>query len=97
MPKFRNVSPLGALDLALAGRTIQAGEEFELTPGQAKFLEGQESIWQPVTAGAPTIDELKEQLRTLDLPVSGTKAELVDRLADAIATQPTTSTEETRA
>lgn len=33
MPKFKNVSPLGALDIPALGRVVQAGEVFE-SPGE---------------------------------------------------------------
>lgn len=51
MAKFKNVSPLGALDLPLVGRVVDAGEVLEVTAAQAKHLKGQ-TDWQPVKAGA---------------------------------------------
>jgi hypothetical protein len=38
MPVLRNTNPLGAIDLPLIGRTLQAGEEFEVTDDQAALL-----------------------------------------------------------
>jgi hypothetical protein len=55
MPKFKNVSPLGALDLPLLGRVVEPGEVIEVTAEQAKHLEGQIAAWQPVK-GAATND-----------------------------------------
>jgi hypothetical protein len=38
MPILRNINPLGAIDLPLLGRTLDAGEEFEVTDDQAAVL-----------------------------------------------------------
>lgn len=55
MPKFRNVSPLGALDLALVGRVVEPGEVITVTESQAVHLAGQEGTWEPVeTVTEPT-------------------------------------------
>lgn len=35
MPTLRNVNPLGGVDLPLIGRSLEAGEEFEVTDEQA--------------------------------------------------------------
>lgn len=35
MPTLKNTNPLGAVDLPLIGRTLQPGEEFEVTAEQA--------------------------------------------------------------
>lgn len=51
MPQFKNVSPLGALDLALVGRVVDADEVIEVSAAQARHLEGQ-ADWQPVEPGA---------------------------------------------
>lgn len=48
MPKFKNVSPLGALDLALVGKVVEPGEVIEVTSTQARHLEGQ-ADWKNVT------------------------------------------------
>lgn len=48
MAKFKNVSPLGALDLALVGRIVGRGEVIEVTAAQAVHLAGQEGTWEPV-------------------------------------------------
>lgn len=48
MPKFKNVSPLGALDLPLVGRVVAAGEVIEVTAAQTKHLSGQEGVWRPI-------------------------------------------------
>jgi hypothetical protein len=48
VPKFKNVSSQGALDLPLIGRVVQPGEVIEVTAEQAKHLAGQDAVWQPV-------------------------------------------------
>lgn len=35
MPTLKNTNPLGAVDLPLIGRTLDAGEEFDVTAAQA--------------------------------------------------------------
>lgn len=35
MPTLKNTNPLGAVDLPLIGRTLEPGEEFEVTAEQA--------------------------------------------------------------
>jgi hypothetical protein len=65
MPKFKNVSPLGALDLPLIGRVVDRGEVIEVTAAQAKHLRGQTATWQPVRAGTPVPDG-DEQLAATD-------------------------------
>lgn len=48
-------------------------------------------IWEPVgTGGGPSLAELQDQAREAGLPVSGTKAELAERLAEASASTETT-------
>ncbi|MGN7703515.1 hypothetical protein [Cellulosimicrobium sp. 22601] len=46
MRKFKNVSPLGALELPLVGRVVALGEVIEVTPAQAVHLAGQ-ADWEP--------------------------------------------------
>lgn len=47
MPQFKNVSPLGALDLALVGKVVEPGEVVEVSAAQALHLEGQ-ADWQEI-------------------------------------------------
>lgn len=47
--KFKNISPLGDLDLPLLQRVVKAGEVIEVSPEQAAHLEGQTETWQPIT------------------------------------------------
>ncbi|WP_066586307.1 hypothetical protein [Cellulomonas timonensis] len=52
MPKYKNISPLGALELPLIGRVVERGEVITVTTTQARHLAGQTDAWQPVK-GAP--------------------------------------------
>lgn len=38
MPTLTNTNPLGAVDIPLLGRVVEAGETFEVTVEQAKQL-----------------------------------------------------------
>lgn len=49
MPKFKNISPVGDLELPLIGRVVEHGEVIEVSDAQAERLEGQEGTWEPVT------------------------------------------------
>lgn len=62
--KFRNVSPLGALDLALVGRVVAPGEVITVTAAQAVHLAGQDATWQPV-----------DPVKPVDKPVDGPPVE----------------------
>lgn len=48
MPKYKNISPLGALELPLIGRVVERGEVITVTTAQARHLAGQADAWQPV-------------------------------------------------
>ena len=56
MPRIRNVSPLGALDVPLLGRTLAAGEEVDVPKWAAEQLLAQPDNFQPVAA-TPTPKE----------------------------------------
>ena len=47
MPQFKNVSPLGALELPLVARVVAHGEVIQVTPAQAAHLVGQ-ADWELV-------------------------------------------------
>lgn len=51
MAKFKNISPLGALDLPLVGRVVERGETFDVPDDKARHLAGQEDTWAPVKGG----------------------------------------------
>ena len=53
MPKIRNISPLGALDVPVLGRVVGAGEEVEVEAEVAALLTAQTETWEPVTASTP--------------------------------------------
>lgn len=52
MPEIKNVNPLGEVDLPLIGRTVAAGEVFEVTGEQAKALLKQTGNYEPVKSNA---------------------------------------------
>lgn len=52
MQKFRNVSPLGALDVPALGRVIEADEEFEVRPEVAELIAAQAENFEPVSPAA---------------------------------------------
>lgn len=58
MPKFRNISPLGALDIPLLGCVIAHGAVVEVTPEQATYLAGQQGTWQPL--GDPVVEQIQQ-------------------------------------
>lgn len=49
MPTLRNINPLGAVELPLLRRVLDAGEEFEVTDEQAERLLEQTSNYELVT------------------------------------------------
>jgi hypothetical protein len=49
MPTLKNVSPYGDLVVALLGRAIAAGEEFEATAEQVKQLNAPNENYKVVT------------------------------------------------
>lgn len=49
MPTLKNVSPYGDLDVALLGRVIEAGEEFEVTAEQKNQLGAPNENYELVT------------------------------------------------
>lgn len=55
MPKIKNVSPFGALDVPLLGAIVEPGETVEVTDEQAAILLQQELNFAPVGADAKAI------------------------------------------
>ncbi|MDQ1247698.1 MAG: hypothetical protein QG597_2069 [Actinomycetota bacterium] len=53
MPRIRNVSPLGALDVPLLGRTLAASEEADVPKSAAEQLLAQPDNFQPVATPTP--------------------------------------------
>lgn len=53
MAKFKNVSPLGALEVPFLGKTVEAGEVFEVSADIAGYFAGQAATFQPVSAPRP--------------------------------------------
>lgn len=52
VPRFKNVSPLGALDVPALGRVIAAGEEFEVREDLVPLFAGQTENYEPVNTSA---------------------------------------------
>lgn len=50
MPTLKNVSPYGDLEVALLGRVVEAGEEFEATDEQAERLGAPNENFKLVTS-----------------------------------------------
>ncbi|ALV43119.1 hypothetical protein AU252_19765 [Pseudarthrobacter sulfonivorans] len=55
MPKLKNISPLGALDVPLLRRVVDAGEVFDTTEDQARVLLLQSDNYQPADKAAKTL------------------------------------------
>jgi hypothetical protein len=55
MPKIKNVSPFGDLDVPLLGRIVAAGETVEVSEEEAEILLQQEDNYQPVGTAAKEI------------------------------------------
>lgn len=47
MPKIKNVSPFGDLDVPLLGRVVASGSITEVTDAQAEILLQQPDNWKP--------------------------------------------------
>lgn len=52
MPKIKNVSPFGDLDVPLLGRIVASGETVEVTEEHAELLLQQPDNYQAVTVAA---------------------------------------------
>jgi hypothetical protein len=62
MPKFKNVSPQGDLEVPVLGRAVKAGETFEVSAELAEGFAAQPDVWQsvgsvPVVPVVPSGDE----------------------------------------
>lgn len=55
MPKIKNVSPFGALDIPLLGRVVDAGSTVEVTDEEAAILLRQEDNFHAAGDGAGDI------------------------------------------
>jgi len=63
MPKIKNVSPFGDLDVPLLGRVVAAGETVDVSEEEAEILLAQPANYQPVGQGAR---ELAKELAESD-------------------------------
>jgi hypothetical protein len=57
MPKIKNVSPFGDLDVPLLGRVIEAGETVDVSDEEAEELLKQPLNYQPVGQAAKKIEK----------------------------------------
>ena len=73
MPTLRNTNPLGAVDLPLIGRSLAAGEEFEVTDEQATNLLAQVGNYEVVGADLDslTVPELEKYAADRDIDLTG--------------------------
>ena len=55
MPKLKNTSPLGALDVPLLRRVVEADEVFDVSDDQARVLLLQHDNYQPADKAAKTL------------------------------------------
>lgn len=55
MPKLKNISPLGALDVPLLRRVVEADEVFDVNEDQALVLLLQPDNYQPADEAAKTL------------------------------------------
>jgi hypothetical protein len=53
--RLRNTNPLGAVELPLVGRVLEAGEEFDVTPEQAHALLPQVGNYEPADDEAQSV------------------------------------------
>ena len=74
-PRFKNVSPLGALDVPALGRVIAAGEEFEIREELVPLFAAQVENFEPVnTAAQAAQDEALTEGEASPSPVDATDA-----------------------
>jgi len=101
MTLIRNVSPRGALDVPLLGRSVDAGEVVEASPQHAAILLAQVDNWHPADGATDVLKgaALAAALEDAGLPATGTADQKRAALAalDADTTPPGTTDEgETR-
>lgn len=84
MPTLKNTNPLGDVDLPLIGRSLAAGEEFEVSDEQAATLLAQAGNYEVVNADldAFTIPQLEEyaEARGIDLTGLSKKPEIISAI-----------------
>lgn len=95
--RFKNISSQGHLELPLIGRVVEVGEEFDVTPDQAKLLAEQPDVWERVPSSAYTassVTELKElaAARGIQTQSSWRKQDYVNALESAGAADEPTDT-----
>jgi len=61
VPVLRNINPLGEVDLPLIGRSLAAGEEFEVSDEHAAILLEQEQNYELAGEPAPVVSAPAEE------------------------------------
>lgn len=84
MTRFKNVSPLGALDVPALGRVVEAGEEFEVRDEVAELISGQVENFELLSeAKPPTLKELRDAAgqQGIDVPKGAKREEIIAAIA----------------
>lgn len=83
MAKFRNISPLGALDIPALGRIVEAEEVFDVPSDLEEYFADQSANFEQVREPSPNRAELDALAFELGLDPSQYKNKAA--IADAIA------------
>jgi hypothetical protein len=81
--RLKNVSGEAREVPLLDNRVVEADEIVEVDDQLLTDYTWPETTWQAVADAERTVEELRAELKARDLPTSGTKPELLERLADA--------------
>lgn len=81
MTQIQNVSPLGAIEVPLLGRILDAGEIVDVSPEHADILLEQPGNYALVDQPTEK-QQLQAQARELGLPATGTVAQRKARILD---------------
>lgn len=72
LKKYKNVSPLGALDIPSIGQIVDSGEVFEVPADLADYFDGQPENFQPIKpASKPKAPAKSAPAATKVEPVEG--------------------------
>lgn len=86
MPKFKNVSPFGVIDVPVAGGLIEAGAEFEVSDEIALSLAGQVEHFAPVDEAAEAaVTTAAEHLAAVNVVLSDNPLALIEPGQDVLA------------
>lgn len=85
MARLKNVSGEARQVPLLEDRVVEADEIVEVDDQLVAEFAWPESTWLAVGDAERTVEDLRVELKARDLPTSGAKAELLERLAQADA------------